>query len=357
MTPQPRRRRPTQVDIARAAGVSQATVSLVINKAPSASQVAPETRARVMRVIAELGYAANPAARNLKGRRNHLLGLYTFESVFPVDQRDFYYPFLLGVEEEAAAQGYDLLLFTSAGTAGARSIYTGGVNRLKAADGCVLLGRHLRREDLARLVQEDFPFVFIGRREVPGAELSYVAADYVTATREIVARLVGLRHSRILYLEVPDGAEPTRDRETGYRLGLADAGLPAGAALVHPLADPAGVTPELLRGWLASGVTAIVVEPTEDDRALAAVEAAARAAGVEIPRDCSVALLGDPPSLDRSARDWTRFTLPRARMGAEAVRLLVNLLDDEPATGPRQLLVPCGQLPGETVGPALGGPG
>jgi DNA-binding LacI/PurR family transcriptional regulator len=68
-----------------------------------------------------------------------------------------------------------------------------------------------------------------------------------------------------------------------------------------------------------------------------------------------VALLGDPPSLGTWPRDWTRFTLPRTRMGAEAVRLLVNLLD-EPAAEPRQLFVPCSQLPGDTVGPAAGGP-
>jgi DNA-binding LacI/PurR family transcriptional regulator len=348
MTPA-KRRRPTQVDIAARTGVSQATVSLVISGGAVSDQVAESTRQAVLAAAAELGYIANAAARSLKGGRNHLLGLYTFEPVFPVDQRDFYFPFLLGVEEETANQGYDLLLFSSAGSGGDRRIYARGANRLKVADGCVLLGRHLHRDDLAHLVQEDFPFVFIGRREVPGAQLSYVAADYTTATRQIVSSLASLGHTRMRYLEVTDGQEPTRDREAGLRAGLADAGIDLDESLIHPVRDAADVTADLLTRWIADGVTAVLVEPTEDDSVIAAVAAAAERAGVRIPQDCSVALLGDPPLRDAS-RDWTRFTLPRAHMGREAVRLLLELLDDETGT-PRQLFVDCHHVQGDSIAP------
>lgn len=98
--------RPRQADIAALAGVSQATVSLVINnRSGKYRQITEETRQRVWAAVAELGYVANPAARMLAGGRNGLLGVYTFESVFPLDPRDFYYPFLLGVEEEAERHG------------------------------------------------------------------------------------------------------------------------------------------------------------------------------------------------------------------------------------------------------------
>ena len=130
MTPQ---RRPTQVDIARRVGVSQATVSLVISGGPASAQVAEHTRRAVLEAAAELGYAVNSVARSLKGGRNRLLGVFTFEPVFPVDQRDFYFPFLLGIEEATAEFGYDLLLFSSASAGGDRRIYASGVNRLKLA--------------------------------------------------------------------------------------------------------------------------------------------------------------------------------------------------------------------------------
>ncbi|ACQ81694.1 transcriptional regulator, LacI family [Beutenbergia cavernae DSM 12333] len=349
------RRRPTQVDIARRVGVSQATVSLVISGGPASSNVAEETRQAVLQAAAELGYTVNAAARRLKGGRSRMLGLYTFESVFPVDQRDFYFPFLLGVEEATARQGYDLLLFSSTTGADSRRIYTDGVNRLKVADGCVLLGRHLDRDDLADLVHEDFPFVFIGRREVPGGNLSYVGADYVGATRDMVRMLVAQGHRRLAYLKLSDELEPTRDREEGFRLGLDDAGIAAGDARVHPVGDAHSITSDLLRDWVSSGVTALLVEPGEDDATISAVAAAADAAGIGIPSDCSVVLLGDPP-LGESSPDWTRYSLPREEMGREAVRLLLDLLDSDDRE-PRQLSLACTPVPGASVGaPPSGAP-
>lgn len=348
------RRRPTQVDIARAAGVSQATVSLVVSGGQASGQVAEQTRRAVLDAAAELGYTVNSAARSLKGGRNRMLGLYTFEAVFPVDQRDFYFPFLLGVEEATAEFGYDLLLFSSVGT-GKRRIYSGGINRLKVADGCVLLGRHIDHADLADLVREDFPFVFVGRRELPGTELSYVAPDYVGATRDMVRRLTGVGHRRLAYLRPADHQEPTRDREDGFRAGLADAGLPDQP--IHEIPDDADLAATdarlaaLLDEWLADDVTALLVEPNEDDQAIAALERVATEAGVRIPDDLSVALLGDPaPSGAGRAtgRNWTRFTLPREDMGRAAVGLLLELLEAD--DGPRRLSVACTAVDGDSVG-------
>lgn len=341
------RRRATQKDIAARVGVSQSTVSLVVSGGPAGDLIAEETRRQVLEAAAELGYAVNAAARSLKGGANRLLGVYTFEQVFPVDQRDFYFPFLLGVEEATAEHGYDLILFTSASSGGDRRIYTGGVNRLKVADGCVLLGRRLHQDDMAALLREDFPFVFIGRREVPGHELSYVAADYVGATREMVRSLARLGHRRLAYLKLTDDKEWTRDREAGFHQGLDEVGIPADEVIVQALDEADHVTSSRIEEWLAAGVTAVLVEPSNDDSAIAAVERAAGQAGAEIPRDLSVVLLGDPPLVD-TTRNWTRFTLPREQMGREAVRLLLELLADDSGTA-RQQSLDCLPVAGDSV--------
>jgi DNA-binding LacI/PurR family transcriptional regulator len=345
-------RRPTQVDIARRAGVSQATVSLVISGGAASDQIAASTRQAILEAAAEFGYSANIAARSLRRGRNRILGLHTFEPVFPTDQRDFYFPFLLGVEEETAAQGYDLLLFSSVNSRAERSIYADGVNRLKLADGCVLLGRKVRREELAALVREDFPFVFVGRREIEGGEISYVAADYVAATRAMVGELTRLGHERILYLRAIEDTEPTRDREAGYRRGLADAGVAVDESLVQGLADPAELSTDHIQHWISSyGVTAVLVEPTEDNRLVEVLAAIAAADRVAFPRDCSIALLGDPPSWTADRRNWTRFSLPRAEMARRAVRMLVELLD-QPLSAPLQQTIPCTFVSGDSIGPA-----
>ncbi len=348
MTPQ---RRPTQVDIARHVGVSQATVSLVISGGPASAQVAEQTRRAVLEAAAELGYSVNSVARSLKGGRNRMLGVFTFEPVFPVDQRDFYFPFLLGVEGATAEYGYDLLLFSSATAGGDRRVYAGGVNRLKLADGCVLLGRRLHHDDLTELLREDFPFVFIGRREVPGHELSYVAADYVGATRAAVESLVRRGHRRFAYLKATDDKEWLRDREAGFWEGLAGAGIPRERVVVHPTPPDVAatdITRARLEQWLAGGVTAILVEHSQEDSVIVAVERAAAESGARIPRDFSVVLLGDPPLIHATTRDWTRFSVPREQMGREAVRLLLELLDSESGAR-RQVYLDCIQVPGDSV--------
>ena len=289
-----------------------------------------------------------------EGGHNRMLGLYTFEPVFPVGH--FYFPFLLGVQEATVACGDDLLLFSSASPEGNRRIYAHGVNRLKEADGCVLLGRRPHRDDLTQLAKEDFPFVFVGRREVPGVELSYVAADYVRATSDLVGTLAQLGHRRMAYLKLADDQEPTRDRAEGFRRGLAEAGIPDGQVVVHLIDDTNPVTAATLAAWHAAGITALLVEPDGDDATIVEVERAAADAGIRIPEDCSVVLLGDPPSSDPDRREWTRYSVPREDMGREAVRLLLELLDSEDGK-PRRTYLGCTYIAGNSVAQPPAGAG
>ena len=99
-------RRVTQRDIARLAGVSQATVSLVLNDAAAAAgRIPQETRERVEKTIRETGYVADPIARRMASGRNSILGVFTYEPACPSEQADFFTPFLFGIEEMAQSLG------------------------------------------------------------------------------------------------------------------------------------------------------------------------------------------------------------------------------------------------------------
>jgi DNA-binding LacI/PurR family transcriptional regulator len=326
--------RVTQAQVARIAGVSQAIVSLVLNGSDSV-RVSPETRRRVEEALRSTGYTVDIMGRRLRGKTNQILGVFTYESVFPSGVADFYRPFLLGIEEEAEAQGFDLLLFTSPGRKdGRRRVYEGETNRLRIADGCVLLGRHNDPAELARLVEEKFPFVFIGRRESPSGAVSYVGADYVASTKDVYEWMWRLGHRKIALLSVPEEHEPTVDRRTGYQA----------AARKHkktPLIIVEDDPEVALRK--AGDATALLVEST----AMAdGVRAYAEAQGIEVPTDLSMVLLGDPDPTQRlsahpaprSDTDWSMFRIPRRQMGAQAVRMLIELV----AGGkPRSVLLPC----------------
>ncbi|MDP4503366.1 LacI family DNA-binding transcriptional regulator [Nonomuraea turcica] len=342
-------RRPTQADIARLAGVSQATVSLVLNERESEVRISPATRERVLAAIREWGYVANASARSLAGGRNKIIGVHTFEPVFPTTSVDFYFPFLLGMEQAAAELGYDLLLFTSAG--GERQIFRDGSTRLSITDGALLLGRDPNVEEIERLRDSGYPFVYVGHREVSGPPVSYVAADYAGATQQLTEQLFALGHERVAYARIGDGdAQPSRDREKGFRRALPPGGARRLAGPVWTLESPedaAGLLEEIQH----AGITGVVAE---QEMLAEEVLAHARRHGLSVPGDLSVVVLGDSAGARGSGTPWTGLVVPREQMGRQATRLLARLLETPEETACQES-VECPLTPGATVGPpALG---
>ncbi|GAA3464203.1 LacI family DNA-binding transcriptional regulator [Saccharothrix longispora] len=326
--------RPRQSDIAKLAGVSQATVSVVLGGNRSGLRMAERTRLRVLAAAEQLGYVPDPVATRLASRHNSLLGVYTFKRTFPTNVADSYYPILVGVEEEAAALGQDLVLFT-----GARDHDAAELRRTRIADGCLFFGRHVPADAVAPLVADGFPLVYIGRRDEPG--IPYVGADYVTASAAVVRRLVGLGHREIRYLREPDEAPSSADRERGVLDAAREAGLDVGVVRTD---GPAPV-----RRWVEQGVTAVVVEETDTSAAYLSVRRAVEQAGLSVPHDLSLAVLGQPPDEDPAV---TGFQVPRYEMGRAAVRLLVDLVTGvvTPDSPQAHRLLPCTPVPGRSVG-------
>ncbi len=349
-----RRGRPRQAEVARLAGVSQTTVSLVLSGNKQGIALHPDTRARVLEAARQLGYAPDPAARRLAAARNDLLGVFSFTATFPTDVAHSYYPILVGVEQEAVARGYDLVLFTGSSAAPGRG--GGGaaeLNRVRLADGCLFLGRHVPADPLRRLVEQGYPAVHIGRRdELEG--LAWVGADYAAATAEVVRRLAALGHRRMVLVCESDQALASVDRERGFRAALGEGELArawgAGPGPVVRGADPAAeITASWVRARLAEGVTAFVAEETDTCAAWRALVAAVDAAGLTAPADLSLALLGAPPADLAGRTEPTGFDVPKAELGAAAVRTLTALLTEGGADC--SPLVPCAFRSGHTAGP------
>jgi LacI family transcriptional regulator len=330
------RRRVTQQDIARMTGVSQATVSLVLNGRDDAEvRIAPETRERVLQAIRSTGYVADPIARRLAARHNRILGVFTYESVFPAGLGDFYHPFLVGIEECAERIGCDLLLFTSAPVVDGRRRIFHQDNRLRLADGCILLGQWLDPAELARLIGEGQPFVSVGRRDDAGGPVPYVGADYPAATAAQVRAAVAQRHTRLVYVGQGAGPESHADRMRGFTAAVAAAGadgrhLTAGADTLDII--------------IAEKRTCVFVEEFADGVVLAR-EAEAR--GLRVPADLSFVALGDPTRPAATDIDFTGFRIPRREMGWQAVEVLSELL--EGGGGRRQRLLPCEPVAGATL--------
>lgn len=351
------RRRVSQADVARQAGVSTGIVSSVINGRDYGSiRVSQPTRDRVWEAVRDLGYVPNLAARSLARGSNRLIGVFTYLPMFPLESRNFYHDFLVGVEEGAEQAAYNMLLVTAAKNDDrARSVYASGVNNLQLADGSVLLGTGEDSAELARLSAEGYPFVFIGQRDVPGVELSYVAADYRGGTLAIVRELHALGHRRIAMLQDAGVGEPVPGRRPGFLTGCTEVGLATTDRPLLTFADDRrdeegievlGSADELVELTRARGITAVVSETTADAWA---VGQAAERAGRSVPGELALVGLGvasrevDHPGL-------AELIIPRREMGQEAVRILLRLLA-EGVDQPIRTTLACGLDRGSTLGP------
>ncbi len=345
-------RRVSQADVARHAGVSAGIVSSVINSRDYGSiRVSDATRERVLASVRELGYIPDIAARNLARGSNRLIGVFTYEAMFPMGSQNFYHEFLVGIEEAADQAEYHLLLVTGAKNAEQRrSIYAGGMNHLRLADGGLLLGTNESSEEITRLAGEGYPFVFVGKREFPGVELSYVAGDYAEGTAGLVGRAVALGHRRIAMARAWH-PEAIPGRRAGFALARQRYGLSEADTPILPLAyqgedkPTAALTPDdFLAELIRRGCTALVLE---NSLAATGFRAAAARRGVSIPGDLSLIGLSGAQFRPEEA-DLTELSIPRYEMGAEAVRLLLQLIAD-PDSAPLRTQLSCGIRDGSTL--------
>jgi len=314
----------TSSDIARAAGVSQSTVSRVLNGDP---RVARQTRDRVAGVIEQIGYTPNGVARGLVTRRTQLVGVVVSDVTNP-----FYPELLEAIEHQLTKHGLKMIL----SNAGERpeDAYMRVLEEHRV-DGIVFTAAKMDSEAVRTLARRRFPIV-VANRSVDGVECDSVTGDNEPGARAAAQHLLDLGHRRIGILSGHPEASTSRDRLAGLVAALADAD-----------AEP---DPSLMRvGWYSYGVVSReavelhTLEPSpkaifslDDLMAFAALNAAV-AVGREVPRELSVVGFDDI----RMA-SWERFQLTTVRQPlAEMARTSADLVAQriETPDAPYQRLV------------------
>jgi DNA-binding LacI/PurR family transcriptional regulator len=276
--------------------------------------------------------------------KNRLVGVFTYEPIFPFTETDFYYQFLVGIEHEATCCDNNILLFTRGRAAAARCVYDRGRNSLALADGSLLLGPHPVREELRRLHDEGYPFVFIGRREVPGCQIDWASSDYTRASADATRHLLEMGHQRLAFLYDNSQQESIVDRLAGCRKAVEAC---SHASLRMIFRDHLTSPEEVKRLVEQDGVTGILsTSPSRAD----AVWTLADQAGLSIPRDLSLVGLGDGEPVSHTQQQLTQVRLNRQQVGAAAMRALLKRLEN-PSLAPQQILVPCELLIGDTTSP------
>ncbi|MDR6867478.1 DNA-binding LacI/PurR family transcriptional regulator [Microbacterium resistens] len=315
----PKTRNVTQREIAKIAGVSQTTVSMVLNDRDGSNVRIPEaTRERVRQAIEQSTYVADPAARRLAGLDNKIIGVFTYEPALSPESMDFYGPLLNGLERAAEQIGCDLLFFTSSPVEnGSRSLFHRNT-RLRLADGCILLGQHMDGGDLTRLVDEGFPFVAVGRRDETDAHVPYVGIDYATLTTELVDAATALGHTDAIYLHHDRESPTANDR----RAALQAAHERGDLRFTHVSVDTTDLAelPSVIAGAGASIVFAQDAFIAED------AAGALASAGIAVPAQVSITALGDVSGHRIEGVALSGFHTPRLQVAADALGLLQRLV-------------------------------
>lgn len=342
-------KRPTQVDVARLAGVSRATVSYVVNGlANGRVPISEDTRQRVLEAVAELGYVPDARAQALRSGDTKTIGL-----IIPDIRNPHFWEYAEGIEEEASAAGYHILLSSIAlNVEYGEDIFKDLSHR--RIDGLILMGSFIAHSEeakniLAQLLKRRLPIVEISDHKVD-YNVDCVISDYRAAAMDVMSYLLSLQHRRIGLIYGVAMPVLGEDRLQPYRASLQAAGLPVDEELI------AACGPTLEDGYQAARQ---LLQRPDRPTALITINdllamGALRAAGdlnLSIPNDLSLAGYDDIAMARYLMPRLTTVSKDVATAGREAVKLLLARIK-EPGR-PRQIIELAARLIiRESTGPA-----
>ncbi len=319
----PRAKRTTSLDVAKKAGVSRTTVSFVLNNVADVN-ISESTRQRVLEAAKTLSYYPNAAGRKLVSGKSRTLGLVLCQSAQQVSADALLPQVLLGFEQAAIQEGYQVLLKPvepndSLG-------YTKLVNE-NFVDGILLSGPRQDDEEIIRLHQSGFPVMLMG--QLPGSTIPFVDIDASAGAETATYHLIERGHRRIAMItNAPLRFTSAQQRLEGYSRALNNAGLTVDPSLVkegnytpssgyHAMMELLSVSPRPTAVFVASDVVA-----------LGAV-LAIKSASLCIPQDLALVGFDDIPLSEYFDPPLTTIHLPALGLGLAAGERLIRLIQNE----------------------------
>jgi DNA-binding LacI/PurR family transcriptional regulator len=315
------KRQVTSEDVAKHAGVSRTTVSLVLNDVHNI-KISPETRQRVFDSAAELGYVPNAMAQALVNRRTQLIGLVFTRQPHHIATDPFLPQVLDGMLEITRANNLRLLI-DIVEPEHQEQAYQDLV-RAKRIDGIVLSGPRVDDVALVNLEKEGFPTVLMG--QLPGSSFYSVDVDNRQAARQAVKYLINLGHRQIACItNAPLSYSASSDRLLGYRDALEQAGIPYTDSLVRPGDFEPESGYQQMDSLLSSGIP-FTAGFIASDAVLIGANAALRERGLHIPDDISLVGFDDIAWSQYVDPPLTTVRLPAQALGNQACTMLMQIL-------------------------------
>lgn len=323
--------RVTAYDVAKAAGVSQPTVSRVFSRSTS---VDPAKVERVKAVARELGYIPNLVARSLNSGNSFRIGI-----VLAYLKNGFFGQALQGLSKALNKQGYSVTVYFAGNSS---DDIDGIIDDLLAdqVDGIVLASISLSNELVTRVRKSGIPCVLFNRGQTdPNA--SMVTASNFEGGRQATEFLIKAGHTRIAHLAGWRKALNGVDRRDGFLAAMQAAGL-----------DPVACVDCHFRRTVAMTETRKLFDQSEvpdalfvanDHMAFGVLEVLRQELGLRVPEDVSVIGYDDAPMADWKTFDLTTVRQPLQQMINATTKMLLSEISD-PSRSPEKI-----DIPGELI--------
>lgn len=300
-------------DVAKAVGVSTATVSRVINGRAGVSE---PVRARVIAAAERLRYVPDSAARTLITGRTNTVGL-----LLPDVYGGFFSELIRGADSAARRHGLQILLTATHGSAleAARAIRA----MRGRVDALLIMSPHVTPRLLREHVAEHIPVLLVGSR-VGYSGVSHVGIENRLGASAMVEHLAGLGYRRIAFISGPEDNTDAAERLEGYQRAL---------ARLHPAAQPIVLPGRFTEeSGFAAGHRLALLDP-RPEAIFAANDAMAigcllalREAGLRVPEDIALAGFDDVPLAQLIDPALTTVRVPIRALGEEALEHLAARL-------------------------------
>jgi LacI family repressor for deo operon, udp, cdd, tsx, nupC, and nupG len=323
-------------DIAKTAGVSHSTVSRALSDSPL---VSAQTKVRIQRLAREMGYSPDAQARSLVMGRTQTVGVVVTTITDP-----FIAEIVQVIERTARDHGYSVIL-ASSDAEPEREIAAVEMLRSKRVDGVVVTSSRIGALYQDYLDRLSVPVVLVNSHsEQRGPYTFSINVDNRHGAYLATKHLVELGHRRIAYVTGPSDHSDDLDRIAGYREVLNLAGIGFDPTLVVPGNGRASGGESALPALRALADPPTAVFCYNDMTAIGLMRAA-RQAGLEVPQTLSLVGFDDIPFASYVQPSLTTIAQPKAKMGARAMEMVLDLMSGPGSTGEDgSILVVLGEL-------------
>lgn len=310
-------------NVAALAGVSPSTVSRTCKNNPSISE---ETKERVRKAMAELGYEPNFQASNLASQNSRTIGIILPASAKEVYENSFYLEAIQGISHYCNGRQYMTTIVTGQDEAEILDAVR-SMSRSGKVDGFIIL--YSKKDDpvIDYLFNEGLLYILIGKATQYTNQTIYIDNDNLLAGREAAEYLYQLGHRRIAYLGSDSSLMFSADRKAGYQLALASHQLPVRPEYCVEVKNVSENNEEAIRGLLMQKdrPTAILVS---DDILAVSLERVCLENHLAIPEDLSIISFNNSLFARLTSPQLTSIDIGAGQLGSEAASQIINHIEN-----------------------------